>query len=132
MRLSVYCSDKMAYADQNIANQQYKIYPYMSGYKANDVSNEMCKCWNVPAIKSEHKKPFYSNVPMLLGAGFFDPACRPVYNDVLHHYFPQSQRLLFMEKAHGVLLSLKGNPLMADFLNNPLKKLNPTNENIKN
>jgi pimeloyl-ACP methyl ester carboxylesterase len=131
MRLSVYCSDKMAYADQSIAQQQNKIYPYMKGYNANDVTYEMCKCWNVPPIKPENKKVFYSNTPMLLGAGSFDPACRPVYNDILHHYYPKSQRLLFKTKAHGVLLSLEGEPFIADFLNNPLKKINSTSEDIK-
>ena len=132
MRLSVYCSDKMAYADQTIVQQQYKVHPQMLGYKANDVSFDMCKCWNVPPITPDNKKSFYSSVPILLGAGSFDPACRPVYNDLLHHYYPQSQRLLFTTKAHGVLLSLEGNSLIAAFLNAPFKRLTTGSEEIKN
>jgi TAP-like protein len=131
MRLSVYCSDKMAYTNQNIAKQQIAIYPQMAGYKANDVTYDMCKCWKVPALKAEHKSPFYANTPMLLGAGYFDPATRPIYNDILHHYFPKSQRLLFMKKAHGPLISLEGNSLIAAFLNNPFKKLAIANNEIK-
>jgi pimeloyl-ACP methyl ester carboxylesterase len=132
MRLSVYCSDKMAYADQDIANQQYKIYPYMKGYNANDVTLNMCKCWNVQPISASNKKPSYSSVPLLLGAGSFDPACRPIYNDMIHHYFPNSQRLLFTKKAHGPLISLEGNPLIADFLDNPLRKIEIKNTEIVN
>ncbi len=131
MRLSVYCSDKMAYANKDIARQQEEMYPFMSGYKANDVSQDMCTCWNVPPIKAENKKAFYSNIPILLAAGNFDPACRPVYNDLLHHYFPQSQRLLFMEKAHGPLISLEGEPYIAQFLNQPLQKIVTDNKVIK-
>jgi hypothetical protein len=92
----------------------------------------MCKCWNVPPIKSENKKAFYSNLPILLAAGNFDPACRPLYNDMLHHYFPRSQRLLFMTKAHGLLISLEGDKLIAAFLDNPLVKVRTENADIIN
>jgi pimeloyl-ACP methyl ester carboxylesterase len=131
MRLSVYCSDKMAYADLNIAKQQYNIHPYMKGYWSNDITPEMCKCWNVPAIKSENKKPFYSNTPALLSAGVFDAACRPVYNEILSHYLPNSQRLLFLKGSHCPLISLEGERFITDFLNNPSKKLESNNNSIK-
>ena len=131
MRLSVYCSDKMAYTNQEIAKQQFDVYPYMKNYNPNNVSFSMCQCWNVPAISTTNKKSFYSNIPILLGAGSFDPACRPVYNEVLSHYFPNSQRLLFTKKGHGPLISLEGNQIIADFLNNPLKKIESKREDIK-
>lgn len=131
MRLSVYCSDKMAFADQIILNQQYQIYPFMKGYKANDVTLEMCQCWNVQPITPENKMAFYSNVPILLGAGSFDPSCRPIYNDILNRYYPNSQKLLFQTKAHGPLISLEGNQFIANFLNNPLKRITSEIDNIK-
>jgi pimeloyl-ACP methyl ester carboxylesterase len=131
MRLSVYCSDKMAYADRDIAAQQSDIYPFTKNYNPNDVSFSMCKCWQVPAINADNKKAFYSSIPILLGAGNFDAACRPVYNDILHHYFPKSQRLLFYKKGHVPLISLEGNQIIADFLNNPYKKIETKSENIK-
>ncbi len=132
MRLSVYCSDKMAYADMKIANQQYKIHPYMKGFWANDVTAEMCKCWDIPAIKAVNKKPFYSNTPVLLSAGKYDAACRPVYNDLLHHYFPKSQRLVFMKGSHCPMISMEGEKYITEFLNNPFKRLTSDNELIKN
>ncbi len=131
MRLSVYCSDKMAYANKSISRQQSDIYLSTANYNPNDVSFEMCESWNVPSMHVENKMAFYSNTPMLLGAGRFDPACRPVYNDLLYHYFPKSQRLLFENKAHGPLISLEGNQFIADFLNNPMKKIVVTTNNIK-
>ncbi|MFN3852046.1 MAG: alpha/beta fold hydrolase [Spirosomataceae bacterium] len=123
MRLSVYCSDKMAFADLKLAQQQYDIFPEMKGLWANDVTPQMCKCWNVPPINKDNKQPFYTNVPVLLSAGAFDAACRPVYNDILHHYFPKSQRLLFQNGAHCPLISLEGEKFITDFLNKPLNKL---------
>jgi pimeloyl-ACP methyl ester carboxylesterase len=131
MRLSVYCSDKMAYANKKIAGQQFNIYPFMKNYNPNDVSFSMCNCWQVPAINSDNKKPFYSNIPMLLGAGNFDAACRPIYNDILNHYFPNSHRLLFYKKGHGPLISFEGNQIIADFLNNPYNKIEIKSEDIK-
>jgi pimeloyl-ACP methyl ester carboxylesterase len=124
MRLSVYCSDKMAYARPSIIAQQEEIYPYMAGFHVNDVYGPLCDCWKVPAINASVKMPFYSNVPVLLGAGGFDDACRPVYNDMIHHYMPNSQRLLFVKRPHAPLLNSRaGDPFISQFLDHPYKKI---------
>jgi pimeloyl-ACP methyl ester carboxylesterase len=124
MRLSVYCSDKMAYARRSVIAQQEAIYPYMAGFHVNDVYGPLCDCWNVPAINASVKMPFYSNVPVLLGAGEMDDACRPVYNDMIHHYMPNSQRLLFVRRPHAPLLnSREGDPFITEFLDHPYKKV---------
>ncbi|TNV71678.1 hypothetical protein FGO68_gene11065 [Halteria grandinella] len=125
MRMSVYCSDKMAYAKDNMIKQQYKIYPYMAGagYYLNDVYRSMCDCWKVPPIAPETKMAFYSTVPVLLGAGDTDPACRPIYNDLIHHYMPNSQRLLFLNRSHGPLIRQDGDGFIEKFLNNPYGKI---------
>lgn len=132
MRLSVYCSDKMVYARDVIIKQQYELYPYMkgAGYYVNDVYGSMCDCWKVSAIQAATKQPFYSKVPVLLGAGDTDPATRPIYNDMLHHYMPNSQRILFMGRSHGPLIRKEGNEFVSQFLNNPYKKLKSTDSEI--
>ncbi|WP_428656429.1 alpha/beta fold hydrolase [Runella sp.] len=125
MRLSVYCSDKMAYARDEVIRQQYDLYAYMegAGYYLHDVTRPMCDCWKVPSIPVKAKTPFYSNVPVLLAAGDTDPACRPVYNDQIHHYMPNSQRLLFQNRSHGPLIREEGNIFIEKFLNNPNEKI---------
>jgi pimeloyl-ACP methyl ester carboxylesterase len=124
MRLSVYCSDKMAFADPAIVQQQEAIMPWMAGFHVNDVYRDQCLSWPVKAIDATTKKPFYSNVPVLLGAGGFDDGCRPLYNDMIHHYFPNSQRLLFTKRLHGPLLnSFEGDVYIGDFLVKPLDHL---------
>jgi len=122
MRISVYCADQTAYHSEKVAHQLYDAYPHMRGYHINDVYQAMCDCWQVPPIKPETKQPFYSTKPALLAAGELDNACRPLYIDMIHHYMPNSQRLLFKNRSHGV-----GGPDMnrftREFLNNPHRKL---------
>ena len=124
MRLSVYCSDKMAFEDPDIIRQQETIMPWLSGFHINDVYQYLCDCWRVKPIDSTTKKPFYSNVPVLLGDGGLDDACRPLYNDLIHHYFPNGQRLLFTQRMHGPLLnSYEGDVYIGAFLDKPFERL---------
>lgn len=122
MRISVYCADQTAYHSEKILQQLYEAYPYLKGYHINDVYQPLCECWQVPPINPETKRPFYSKKPALLIDGEMDNACRPLYIDRIHHYLPNSQRLLFKRYSHGV-----GGPdvnhLVHQFLNNPYQKL---------
>jgi len=133
MRLSVYCSDKMAYANEAMINQQFVVRPYVAGagYFINDVNMAMCKCWAVPPVPAQTKKAFYSNVPVLLAAGDTDPSCRPLYNDMIAHYMPNAQRLLFINKSHGAMLNLReGDSFIGQFLNDPYTKVQSAYKDI--
>jgi pimeloyl-ACP methyl ester carboxylesterase len=124
MRLSVYCSDKMAFEDAAIIHQQEIVMPWLAGFHVNDVYRAVCDAWPVKPIDAATKKPFYSNVPVLLGAGGLDDACRPLYNDMIHHYFPNSQRLIFTKRLHGPLLnSFEGDVYIGSFLDKPFERL---------
>lgn len=124
MRLSVYCSDKMAFEDPAIIKQQETVMPWLAGFHVNDVYGAVCDAWRVKPINAATKKPYYSNVPVLLGAGGLDDACRPLYNDMIHHYFLNSQRLLFTKRVHGPLLnSFEGDVYIGEFLNKPLERV---------
>jgi pimeloyl-ACP methyl ester carboxylesterase len=130
MRISVYCADQTAYHDESILRQVYSPYPYMRGYHINDVYREMCDCWEAPPIQAQTKQPFYSTKPVLLADGDMDPACRPLYIDMIHHYMPNSHRLLYVNRSHMVLGGAIGNAIIRDFLNNPYKKIEPGNKGI--
>ncbi len=124
MRLSVYCSDKMAFENPAIIEQQEIVMPWLAGFHVNDVYRTVCDSWPVKPIDAVTKQPFYSNVPVLLGAGGLDDACRPLYNDMIHHYFPNSQRLLFTKRLHGPLLnSFEGDVYIGDFLDKPFERV---------
>ncbi len=126
MRFSMYCSEQVNYADQSLIDKQNEIFPYLAGYRFNNVDHPICSCWDVKPIDHIAKTPVYSNIPVLLSSGDTDPYCRPFYNDLIHHYMPNSQRLLFTDKTHGPLLNTRvGDELLAIFLNNPGKKVVP-------
>lgn len=130
MRISVYCADQAAYHDEAVLQQLYRPYPYMKGYHINDVYKEMCDCWQVPPINSQTKKPFYSTKPVLLADGEMDPACRPLYIDMIHHYMPNSHRLLYINRSHMVLGGPVGKAIIKSFLDNPFKKIEPGQKDI--
>jgi pimeloyl-ACP methyl ester carboxylesterase len=122
MRISVYCADQAIYHDENILRQLYNAYPYMEGYHINDVYNAMCDCWNYTPVKATTKQPFYSAKPAFLADGQMDNACRPLYIDMIHHYMPNSQRLLFINRFHGVV-GRDVQPFLVQFLDHPYQKL---------
>jgi pimeloyl-ACP methyl ester carboxylesterase len=129
MRISVYCADQEGFSDQAVIDELYRTYPWMAGYHINDVYKAICDCWQVPPIKATTKQPFYSNKPALLADGIMDNACAPLYIDMIHHYMPNSQRLLFLNRSHMV-----GGPdmgrMMQLFLDNPYQKLPADNAAI--
>jgi len=68
------------------------------------------------------KKPFYSNKPVLLADGEMDNACRPIYIDMIHHYMPNSQRVLSTDRGH-IVGGKELEPLIQLFLEDPYRKL---------
>jgi pimeloyl-ACP methyl ester carboxylesterase len=129
MRISVYCADQAAYNNQDVIRQLYQTYPYMAGYHINDVYKAMCDCWQVPPIRPQTKQPFYSDKPALLSDGEMDNACRPLYIDMIHHYLPNSQRLLVIHRSHMTGSKEMGD-LIQQFLDNPYKKIVSNNKDI--
>lgn len=129
MRMLVYCADQNAYHSEAVIHELYNTYPWMEGYHINDVYKTVCDCWNVKPVNKVSKQPFYSRVPVLLGDGEMDPACCPLYIDMIHHYMPNSQRVLFKQRGHGV-----GSPewrvLQQLFLDNPFQPLSSSNKDV--
>jgi hypothetical protein len=130
MRISVYCADQTAYHDEAILHQLNNAYPYMKGYHINDVYREMCDCWKVPPITIQTKQPYYSGKPVLLGDGEMDPACRPLYIDMIHHYMPNSQRLLYLNKSHMVFGGEESFRIIKMFLDHPFRKIETEDKDI--
>jgi pimeloyl-ACP methyl ester carboxylesterase len=129
MRISVYCADQTAYHSEDVVRQIYSIYPYLTGYRINDVIRSMCDCWKVPPLKAATKLPYYSLKPVLLGDGEMDPNCRPLYIQRINHYMPNGQSFVFINRGHGVG-SKDWYNMVSQFLNNPYKKVPSPNSAI--
>jgi len=129
MRISAYCADQSSYHSEEVVQQIYSIYPYLTGYRINDVIKSMCDCWKVPPVKATTKEPYYSLKPILLGDGEMDPNCRPIYIQRINHYMPNGQSFMFINRGHGVG-SKDWYDMVLQFLNHPYKKVSPANEGI--
>ncbi len=131
MRYSVYCSEQIAYAKQSVIDKQNNIFPYMANYPFNNVNHPLCGCWKVSPVNASAKTPVYSNLPVLLSAGDTDPWCGAYYNDLVHHYMPNSQRLLFINRTHGPALNTReGDILIAAFLEHPFQQIKPDGKTV--
>lgn len=56
MRLSVHCSDKMAFEDPATLKQQEVVMPWLAGFHVNDVYGAVCDSWPVTPIDANTKK----------------------------------------------------------------------------
>ena len=127
MRLSVYCSEQIAYSDQYKINEQGKLVPWLAGYPFNNVNHQICDCWNVKPEPQYVKTPVYSNIPALITAGALDPWTRPFYNRLIKRTMPNAQLLFMKDKAHGAGF---GNGLLDAFTTDPYKKLISNSTNV--
>jgi pimeloyl-ACP methyl ester carboxylesterase len=129
MRMLVYCADQNAYHSEEVLRDLYRVYPWMEGFHINDVYKEVCDCWNVTPVQKTSKLPFYSSTPLLVGDGAMDPGCSPLYMDMIHHYMPSSQRVLFKDRGHGVG-GRDWRELQQQFLDSPYLPLTSTNPSV--
>jgi pimeloyl-ACP methyl ester carboxylesterase len=123
MRLSVYCSEQMAYSNKAIVKKQDLIFPWFAGYPFNNINHEICACWQVKPEPAIVKTPVYSNIPALITGGEIDPWCRPFYNRLIKRTMPNSQLLIFKNRAHSTGYGDENTDFLKPFLDNPYKKL---------
>ena len=129
MRMAVYCADQADYHSEDIVHQLYKLYPYMDGYRINDVWKAVCDCWKVPSVNPVTKQPFYSPKPALIGDGEMDPGCRPLYMQRIKHYMPNAQSFLFINRSH-IVEGADWFQMTQKFLDAPYQKIEPGNDKI--
>jgi pimeloyl-ACP methyl ester carboxylesterase len=126
MRLSVYCSEQIAYSDIQRVKEQDNVLPWIAGYPFNSPNHQLCDCWKVKPEPPYIKTPVYSTIPALISAGALDPWTRPFYNQLIRRTMPNAQLLLVKDKAH---VAGFGNVLNS-FMSDPYKKVISTTENI--
>jgi pimeloyl-ACP methyl ester carboxylesterase len=130
MRYSVYCTEQIAYADEALIKKQALILPWLSGYAFNNVDHKICSCWKVKPEPAIVKTPVYSTVAALITAGDADPWCRPFYNRLVKRYMPNSQLLIFHNRAHGSGFGADGIDFLKMFMDHPYNKIISTSKNV--
>jgi pimeloyl-ACP methyl ester carboxylesterase len=127
MRLSVYCSEQIAFADQDLIKKQDNILPWLAGYPVNNVDEKICDCWKVKPEPRSAKTSVYSNIPALISMGDLDPWTRPIYSRLIKRTMPNSQLLMISGKAHGAGY---GQGYLGTFIQDPYKKLYSNGKNV--
>ena len=130
MRYSVYCSEQISYANEELEKQQDQILPWLAGYPVNNVSHKICDCWNIKPEDEIAKMPVYLGVPALISAGDIDPACRPFYSRLIKRYLPNSQLLMIHNRGHLPGFTVDGTDYVKLFMEQPLRKLKAQSENL--
>lgn len=127
MRLSVYCSEQIAYSSLIRTKEQDKIVPWLAAYPFNSPNHYICECWKVRPEPSYVKTPVYSTVPVLVSQGALDPWTRPFYSQLIKRTMPNAQLLLIKDRAHVAGFG----PLLKSFMDDPYKKLISPSDNIR-
>jgi len=123
MRLSIYCSEQIAYADPALIKKQDAVVPWLAGYPFNNVNHAICSCWKVKPEAREAKTPVYSRVPVLVSGGDVDPDCRPFYNRLIKRTMPNAQLLIIHNRGHLSGFYVNGEDFGSMFLADPYKKI---------
>jgi pimeloyl-ACP methyl ester carboxylesterase len=130
MRMAVYCADQASYHSTERVEQLYQLYPFLRGYRINDVYKEMCDCLAIPPVDKTIKQAYYSKIPALIADGEMDAACRPLYMLQIKHYLPNSQCFLFINRGHGVA-GKDFYEMTQQFIDHPYKPLDPPGPLVK-
>lgn len=123
MRYSVYCSGQLAFADARVEKQQAARFPWLAGYRFNNVDHVVCDCWQVRPVAKATRLAFRSNIPALITAGDIDPWCRPDYNRQIKKSLPNAQLLIQHRKGHAPGFVAAGVNYLDEFMRSPLKLL---------
>ncbi|MFD0794527.1 alpha/beta fold hydrolase [Mucilaginibacter litoreus] len=126
MRFSVYCSGQIAFASKSIEIRQEKRFPWLAGYRFNNVDQPICDCWKVKPVAKSIRTPVHSLIPALISAGDADPWCRPSFNRLIKRGLPHAQLLILHDKGHGAGYSAAGVNYSDEFMKAPLKPLKVT------
>ncbi|MEO3402849.1 alpha/beta fold hydrolase [Mucilaginibacter sp. CAU 1740] len=130
MRYSVYCSGQIAFASRSVEAREAKRYPWLAGYRFNNVDHVICDCWQAKPVTGSVRAPVRSSVPALIAAGDIDPWCRPSFNRLIKRGLPNAQLLIFHNKGHGPGYSHAGVNYMDNFMNAPMRRLETAGEGV--
>lgn len=130
MRYSVYCSEQLAYSNPSLEKQEEKLFPWLAGYRFNNVDHTIAKIWAVKPVPKAMKSAFSAKVPALISAGTIDPWCRPFYNQAIKRYLPNSQLLIIQNRGHGAGFNVDGYDYLATFMHSPYQKIESKSKNL--
>ena len=126
MMFSVQCREALFLEQEDIYDGRLQKYPRIAGmYEHASVGRltyAACRIWDVPPIPVENRLPVYSDMPMLIMSGEFDPITPPAW---ARHAAESLENVYIYEYpgiGHGAS-AVDGCPrtMLIEFLKNPTK-----------
>ncbi|MXV16508.1 alpha/beta fold hydrolase [Hufsiella ginkgonis] len=131
LRYSVYCTEQIAYARRSVMRRQQRLFPWLAGYRFNNVDHQICDCWKAGAEPPVAKTRVTSPIPALIVTGDIDPWCPPYYARSIKKGMPKAQVLIRRNNGHGPGFMADGIDYLDAFLKDPNRKLVAGSANVK-
>ena len=100
MRLSVWCSEELPFADQSIVEREKSTHPEVKGLSPVVFDTTICNIWGVSSLSIEENKPIKSDIPVLLISGEYDNETPSKWAEQMNENLSNSYHLVFKGWKH--------------------------------
>ncbi|NVK75312.1 MAG: alpha/beta fold hydrolase [Oceanospirillaceae bacterium] len=100
MRLAVWCQEEAVFIDYNVVRSEEHNHAEVFGLRPSVFPEEVCRVWTVkPAFQIENE-PVYSDIPVLIINGAYDPITPVSWGNQLATNLPNSYHIVFDRWGH--------------------------------
>ena len=128
MRLSVWCSEELPFADPSIVEREKYIHLEVKGLSPAVFDTTICNIWGVSSLPIEENKPINSEIPVLLISGEYDNETPSKWAEQMSENLSNSFHLVFKGWKHTPTTNWENQCAMKaanDFFNDPNVKPSP-------
>ena len=122
MRLSVWCSEEMPFADPSIIERETDSHPEVRGLSPAVFDASICAIWGVRPMTKKENLPVKSDIPVLLMSGEYDNETPPKWAKGMLKNLSNSYHLIFKGWKHTLTTNWEDPCAMEAanaFFNNP-------------
>jgi pimeloyl-ACP methyl ester carboxylesterase len=113
------CADMLAESSYEVLRLADDAYPLQQAALDMGYFEDICAIWDVPLTDEANRTPVYSDLPVLVLSGGFDPITPPAYGRITAETLSSSFYFLFPEMGHGLGFNACGRAIMLEFLSDP-------------
>ncbi|GAP07587.1 MAG TPA: transporter [Anaerolinea thermolimosa] len=87
--------------------------------EGNETFVQVCRDWNVRQLGKQADEPVFSDLPVLILNGRFDPITPETYGEMVAQTLPNSYLFTFPNTGHGAIGDACADQIMVEFLDDP-------------
>jgi pimeloyl-ACP methyl ester carboxylesterase len=122
MHLAVVCGDTVPDTPYEILDRADDAFPLQNGYFDAGHYRDLCAIWDVPPSDPATREPIYSDRPVLLLSGDFDPVTPPDYAAIAAETLPSSYLYTLPNIGHFISSNDCAREIIQDFLDEPSRE----------